>query len=217
MPLRERWTAPVAPLPLSKTPPVPDVSKDAQSGQTVNTGGRAEADPAELVRAAQSGDRRAFGELYMRYAGIVRSIAAARLPIDEVADAVQEVFLRALRKLVALRDARRFGAWLAAIARNTVHDLQKDASASVGVEQEPASRETQLDQIAARAAVRAIRRLPAAYRNTVRMRVVEGMTGPEIAVRTGMSPASVRVNLHRGLKILRQRLLTSTRRTKHAA
>jgi RNA polymerase sigma-70 factor, ECF subfamily len=35
---------------------------------------------------------------------------------------------------------------------------------------------------------------------------VEGMTGPEIAARTNLTPASVRVNLHRGMKILREKL-----------
>ena len=32
------------------------------------------------------------------------------------------------------------------------------------------------------------------------------MTGPEIANRTGLTPESVRVNLHRGMKLLRERL-----------
>lgn len=32
------------------------------------------------------------------------------------------------------------------------------------------------------------------------------MTGPEIAARTGMTHGSVRVNLHRGMKLLRERL-----------
>jgi RNA polymerase sigma-70 factor (ECF subfamily) len=38
------------------------------------------------------------------------------------------------------------------------------------------------------------------------MRLVEGMSGPEIAVRAGLQPDSVRVNLHRGMKLLRERL-----------
>jgi RNA polymerase sigma-70 factor (ECF subfamily) len=38
------------------------------------------------------------------------------------------------------------------------------------------------------------------------LRFVEGMTGPEIAERTGLSPASVRVNLFRGVRMLRERL-----------
>src|ERR1035438_4478562 len=56
------------------------------------------------------------------------------------------------------------------------------------------------------AALEAIRALPDAYRETLMLRLVEGMTGEEIAARTGMTPASVRVNLHRGMKQLRQKL-----------
>jgi RNA polymerase sigma-70 factor (ECF subfamily) len=37
------------------------------------------------------------------------------------------------------------------------------------------------------------------------MRLVEGMNGAEIAERSGLTPASVRVNLHRGMKLLRER------------
>jgi hypothetical protein len=44
------------------------------------------------------------------------------------------------------------------------------------------------------------------YRETLIMRLVEGMTGPEIAERTGLAAGSVRVNLHRGMKLLRERL-----------
>ncbi len=51
-----------------------------------------------------------------------------------------------------------------------------------------------------------IRGLPEAYRETLVLRLVEGMTGPEIAGRTGLTPASVRVNLHRGMKLLREKL-----------
>jgi RNA polymerase sigma-70 factor (ECF subfamily) len=53
----------------------------------------------------------------------------------------------------------------------------------------------------------AIRALPEAYRETLVLRLVEGMTGPEIAQRTGLTAASVRVNLHRGMKQLRARLV----------
>ena len=72
--------------------------------------------------------------------------------------------------------------------------------------EEPRRHETQHDEMSARAALRAVRDLPPAYRFTVMMRLADGMTGPEIAVRTGLTAASVRVNLHRGMKKLRRRL-----------
>jgi RNA polymerase sigma-70 factor (ECF subfamily) len=38
------------------------------------------------------------------------------------------------------------------------------------------------------------------------MRLVEGLSGPEIAELTGLEPGSVRVNLCRGMELLRERL-----------
>src|SRR5262249_20750913 len=58
----------------------------------------------------------------------------------------------------------------------------------------------------AREALEAIRALPDAYREPLLMRLVEGMSGAEIAERTGLTPGSVRVNLHRGMQLLRERL-----------
>ena len=51
-----------------------------------------------------------------------------------------------------------------------------------------------------------IRSLTLAYRETLVLRLVEGMSATEIASATGMSPDSVRVNLHRGMKKLRAAL-----------
>ena len=51
-----------------------------------------------------------------------------------------------------------------------------------------------------------IRSLPEAYRETLILRLVEGMTGPEIAARTGLTAGSVRVNLYRGMQQLREKL-----------
>jgi RNA polymerase sigma-70 factor (ECF subfamily) len=60
-------------------------------------------------------------------------------------------------------------------------------------------------------ALEIIRALPVAYRETLVLRLVEGLTGPEIAERTGLTPASVRVNLHRGMALLREKLEPSAK------
>lgn len=38
------------------------------------------------------------------------------------------------------------------------------------------------------------------------MRLVDGMTGPEIAARCGFTEGSVRVHLHRGMKLVAEEL-----------
>jgi RNA polymerase sigma-70 factor (ECF subfamily) len=161
---------------------------------------------ATLVRAAKQGDRAAFGELYTLYARMVHAIALASGDIGDADDVVQEVFLRALRQLSTLRDDHAFGAWIATISRNTVTDMQRQVRERTGTAAEGARPGTQHEALEARIVLEAIRALPVAYRETLVMRLVEGMTGPEIANRTSLTPASVRVNLHRGMKLLRQRL-----------
>ena len=71
-----------------------------------------------LVTRACAGDRRAFDELYRKFAPLVHGVLVSGLRFDEVDDAVQEVFLAAWRGLAQLRDRDHVGAWLATIARN---------------------------------------------------------------------------------------------------
>jgi RNA polymerase sigma-70 factor (ECF subfamily) len=163
-------------------------------------------DAARLVRKAQKGDRSAFGRLYHRYAGMVHAIALSSLPSEEIADAVQETFLRALRRLRTLREAEAFGGWISSIARNVVRDVARRRSMMRQDDDEPMQQAMQEQRVEANAALEVIDSLPKAYRNTVTLKVVQGMTGPEIADRTGLSAGSVRVNLHRGMRMLRERL-----------
>jgi RNA polymerase sigma-70 factor (ECF subfamily) len=71
----------------------------------------------ELVRAAQAGNREAFGELVERYQRAVYLTALRRLGNHaEAQELAQEVFVQALRKIGELREPECFGGWLRAIA-----------------------------------------------------------------------------------------------------
>lgn len=161
-----------------------------------------EPEETSLVRQSRDGDRSAFGRLYTRYQRMVHAIVLSRVPPNEAEDLVQDVFVAAMRQLHALRDERAFGGWLASIARNSALGWRRRSVEAVELE-ETSTAATQEDDEEARRALAAIRSLPAAYRETLMMRLVEGMTGPEIAARTGLTHDSVRVNLHRGMKLLR--------------
>ncbi len=164
----------------------------------------AESPEAALVAAVRAGDRDAFARLYESFAPLVHGVLLARVPYDEVSDLVQDVFLVAFRKLGSLRDATRFGPWVAMIARNRAMDFHRRRRETEELRDEVARGAGHVAE--AREALEVIRSLPEAYRETLVLRLVEGMTGPEIAERTGLQPASVRVNLHRGMKLLRERL-----------
>src|SRR5215471_5911916 len=165
-----------------------------------------------LVSAARAGDRSAFGLLYHRYARMVHGILLCRVPPRDVDDLVQEVFLLALRKLDSLRDISRFGAWLSTITRNRANDYYRktspvDRATDPDAEEQAESRSTDhvVEQDAAMT-LAVLRTLPETYREPLMLRLVEGMTGPEIAERLGLTHGSVRVNLHRGMNMLREKL-----------
>ncbi len=166
----------------------------------------------KLVEAARHGDRAAFGRLYERYARMIHGVLLAKVPIGEVDDLVQDVFMKALRRLSTLRETASFGAWLAAIARNLANDFHRCALPATQLTDDTPDSEVNCratggdHEIPAAAVLDAVRSLPDAYRETLILRLVEGMTGPEIAARTGLAHGSVRVNLHRGMEQLRARL-----------
>jgi len=180
---------------------------NARTGDT-----HSDSDDASLVRSARQGNRTAFGQLYERYAPMVHGILLARVPPDEVEDLVQEVFLKILPRLGTLRDGTRFGPWLAAITRNRANDFHRQSRSYPqiveGLAAEEAGNSSRQDsrEDEARAILSVISSLPEAYRETLILRLVEGMSGPEIAARTGLTEGSVRVNLHRGMQQLRAKL-----------
>ena len=173
------------------------------------------ADDERMVLAAQDGDRASFGRLYERYARMVHGVLLAKVPVQDVDDLTHEVFLRALHRLSTLREIGKFGAWLAAIARNMANDYHRRGVPNEVLTDEAPSNEvnplaTAADEDYAARVLEVIRSLPDAYRETLILRLVEGMTGPEIAARTGLTPGSVRVNLHRGMQQLRAKLSPQT-------
>ncbi len=159
---------------------------------------------SQLVEAARAGDRMAFGRLYDRFAPMIHGLLLARVPYAEVDDLVHDVFLQAIRRLGSLRRAESFGAWLAAIARNRARDHFRRRADTVDLPDDLVAAPEPDGQ--ALEVLGAIKQLPEAYRDTLILRLVEGLTGPEIAERTGLTHGSVRVNLHRGMQMLRDAL-----------
>jgi RNA polymerase sigma-70 factor (ECF subfamily) len=159
---------------------------------------------AMLVERVCAGDRSAFDELYKKLSPMVHGIILARVPRDEVDDIVQDVFISAYEKLHTLRDKNAFSPWLASIARNRAVEYYRRSKPTVELSDNLSHNGTVKNEAAE--ILDAIRELPDTYKETLILRLVEGMTGPEIAAQTGLKHESVRVNLHRGMKMLRKKL-----------
>ena len=159
------------------------------------------------VASARQGDRKAFAALHGHFKGLVHAVVISRAPATEARDLVQDVFVQLMQRLPTLEDDQAFPAWLMQLARNRASRHTRDDR-----KHEPLPEEVALvaeDRSGApdvRKVIAALQALPEAYAETLAMRLIEGMTGPEIAEKTGLTPGSVRVNLHRGMKQLREAL-----------
>jgi RNA polymerase sigma-70 factor (ECF subfamily) len=162
-----------------------------------------------VVEAAAHGDASAFRRLHREFAPMVHGLLLARVDPASADDLTQEVFLNAWRGLDRLHDPRAWPAYLATIARNRALDhvrrdrrpktLPPDSELATG--SPDAAIRFEAEQLLA-----LIRELPDAYVEPLILRLVEGQSGPEIAERMGLRPGYVRVNLHRGMKLLRERI-----------
>jgi RNA polymerase sigma-70 factor (ECF subfamily) len=178
-----------------------------------------ELDVALVVRA-RGGDRAAFEELVRRTSRLVY----ARLYLDTgdshlAEDLLQETMMRAFRSLRYLEKAEGFRSWLLTIAQNVLTDSLRSkarrartepltdnpsADSLPGIELIP---EEKAERAEMRQKVLAVlRSLPEDYRLPLTLRYIVGADYETISEQLGLTNGSLRGLLHRGLKLLRDRL-----------
>jgi RNA polymerase sigma-70 factor (ECF subfamily) len=172
---------------------------------------------AELVRRCLGGERDAFQELAFRYYRPIGAFLLKRVQRpDVVEDLAQETFLEAYRSLKAGRPPENFSSWLFGIA---VHCCGKwlrrkrpvlfDPSSPPGEPAAPAAagleEREELDRSLA-ALEKGLAGLPADTRTLLEMKHRQGKTCEQIALELGQPVGTVKSQLSRAYKALRQRL-----------
>jgi len=176
----------------------------------------------ELISAVLEGDASSFEPLVTRYQP--RVFATARRYArreDEVADIVQEIFIKAYQKLSTYRAEAPFEHWLMRMAVRTCYDFlrkhQRNREYNVteisdeendwleNVGDEGLERET--DQAAAKALVeRLLEGLSPDFRIVITLLEIEEKSVKEIADLTGWSVSLVKVRAYRARKQMRKML-----------
>ena len=160
---------------------------------------KGEATDQQLVVRVQEGDKRAFDLLVLKYQHKVHAIVGRFVrDTDEVADVVQEAFIKAYRALPKFRGESQFYTWLYRIAVNTAKNYLvsrsrrppgsdvdiDDAEYYSGSEylKDLGTPENQLfrDELES-VIVKAIDELPEDIRTAVTLREYEGLSYEEIA------------------------------------
>jgi RNA polymerase sigma-70 factor (ECF subfamily) len=184
-------------------------------------------DDRVLVERAASGDGGAFEELVRRFGAKVYRLAyrLVRDP-DTAQDVLQETFLAVHRNIGSFRFESAFSSWLYRVAYNTaLMRLRKDRSLAEDTSLEAALEERgrelavdlsdRADDIVSRReslviVQRTLDRLPEAYRTVFVLRDLEGMSTEEVADIMEITPATVKMRLHRARLALRDALSKET-------
>ncbi len=171
---------------------------------------------AKAIALSQSGDKDAFSQLVSLYGKRIYYAAYSFLHnVDDAADIVQEVFLRAYRNIGSFDTTRSFYPWLYRIARNLCINAAKKASrrdtalpaeeliASPGPD--PASqllRNEEMDELH-----RAIEKLPGKQREILTLKTFQDCSYAEIAEILDIPIGTVMSRLYTARKQLRELLL----------
>ncbi|MCF7707338.1 MAG: sigma-70 family RNA polymerase sigma factor [Verrucomicrobia bacterium] len=181
-----------------------------------------EASDAECIDAVLNGDTSRFEELVIKYQprvfGTVRRYSRRE---SEVEDIVQEVFIKAFRKLDSFRGDAPFEHWLMRLTVRTCYDFlrahKRDRemfisdlaeSESDWLDRFDAGDDRAEESLAdARELIYyVLEKLPASYKMVIVLMEIEGRTVKEISELTGWSVSLVKVRAHRARKELRKHL-----------
>jgi RNA polymerase sigma-70 factor, ECF subfamily len=190
-----------------------------------------EAEPEQLLAEARGGRRESLGALLERYRSYLYQLARAEIgrrlqARANSSDLVQETFLQASRHFGQFGGGteREWRGWLRSILRRRLLRLVRRqvlaskrsvrcevpldadgstvaALASPDSSPSAAARRRERDDDL----TRRLARLPAAHREVLVLRHLEGLPFPEVARRMGRSPGAVRVLWLRALERLRRR------------
>lgn len=152
--------------------------------------------------------RQSVGDYYPRLHRAMKAYLAGS-PV-EAEDIIQEAFLKAYRNLDSFKGNSGFYTWIYAIARNLAIDefrkrKHEKLRSSMPVEEfqipsDPADTDEVKEEILILR--KAIAMLPELMRSVVVMRMVDGMSYPEIAEVTGLNEETVKNRMFRARKEL---------------
>lgn len=176
-------------------------------------------DELVLVERSQSGDSIAFEELVRRHADKLYAVVLRYLAdTQEAEEATQEAFLRAWRSIESFRGQSQFFTWLYRIGLNEAkrRAARRPPPGKVtSIEEDPLAEapdwseapEIRFSQAELRGVLEeAIRSLPAAYRLTLILRDIEGLSTSEAAAAMGLGESAFKSRLHRARLAVRRRI-----------
>ena len=162
-----------------------------------------------LVQRARAGEMDAFEEIMQRYENRILRYLSGAVGNAEVAEELcQETFLAAYRAFPRTSDDLRLSSWLHTIALNRARSYhrRRRLKTFLPLTDDHASAAADLQQsvVARDSVLRALSRLPKAYREPLLLQLGSGLTCKEIGEVLGCSEGAVKVRLMRARQAFRR-------------
>jgi len=180
---------------------------------------------AELVEALRSGVASAYEAFVRRFERMVLSIAFGVIgDFDLAEDAAQEAFVRCFDHIAQISEPQKLRSWIASITRNCAIDVarrQSTPAESLDAMEEKKGfnvaypyyqattlnpREGAIAEEEESLVMKAMAALPLEFREVLILRIVRDMTYEEIGELLELGLSNVKVRLHRGRKLLAEKL-----------
>lgn len=167
----------------------------------------------QLAQQAQQGDREAFLTLYERYLNRVFNRVKSKVPLQEVEDVTQEIFIAVVRSLDSYQQRSRFSTWLYTIVNRQIADYYRKRSRT------PEKQSVELDAVGHVLTApgddnldqrimlqRVMNDLPAHYQEIILARFADGLTFAEIAADRGQTLEATKSLYRRAIQAVRDRM-----------
>jgi RNA polymerase sigma factor (sigma-70 family) len=170
----------------------------------------------DLLRASQTGNRDAFGQIVERYQPLICAITySATGDITKSQELAQETFLRAWAGLGQIRELDKFRIWLCRVARNVINrSIRKDRYDVVKTAQSlddlscvesphPQPSELAINREQEAMVWRALESIPPDYREPLVLFYRQQQSVKQVASDMGLSEEAVKQRLSRGRQMLK--------------
>lgn len=170
-----------------------------------------------LIKSAKAGSELAFTKIFNRYKPFVEGVLMTYIKDeDEAKDIANIVFLKVFDKISTFTNYDTFGGWLRILTKNVAIDylrtvkqtysLQEGVTANEFEENSDDTEKSYIDRMTYENLIAMFDKLPPSYRDACRMFYVDNMPIAEISKALGVPKGTIKSDLHRMRKILRNHL-----------
>lgn len=171
----------------------------------------------DVIKRAKAGSDSAFSWIYNTYKPFVDSLLYKYIKDkDESRDITNVVFLKVHDKLSKFTDYSSFGGWLRILTKNVAIDYLRTVKDSKSLDEDTSvsaiksyigdTEATYIDKMTYDNIVALFDKLPPSYREVCKMFYVDNMSIDHIHQALDMPKGTIKSDLHRGRKILRNLL-----------